>query len=65
MRAAYEAVPSHLRRYLLGDMDAKDTAIRVAIYGVRAYASDSLSALAWRLLEQAQGSDLDRDAEGD
>jgi len=32
LKRAYEAVPSHLRRYL-GDMDVKDVPIRMAIYG--------------------------------
>lgn len=32
LREAYESVPSHLRMYL-GDMDVKDTPIRMAIYG--------------------------------
>jgi predicted NAD-dependent protein-ADP-ribosyltransferase YbiA (DUF1768 family) len=29
LRAAYEAVPEHLRRYVLGDMDIKDQPVRV------------------------------------
>jgi hypothetical protein len=33
LQAAYEAVPGHLRKFLLHDMDNKDSAIRVAIYG--------------------------------
>jgi hypothetical protein len=28
LRGAYDAVPAHQRRYLLGDMDRKDGAIR-------------------------------------
>jgi hypothetical protein len=28
LRAAYDAVPAHQRRFLLGDMDSKDAAIR-------------------------------------
>jgi hypothetical protein len=33
LRDTYEAVPEHLRRYLLGDMDTKDSAIRAILYG--------------------------------
>lgn len=32
LRFAYEAVPKHNRRYLLGDMDAKDFPIRGVLY---------------------------------
>jgi len=32
LRAAYEAVPTHNRRYVLGDMDRKDYPIREIIY---------------------------------
>lgn len=32
LRAAYEAMPAHNRRYVLGDMDRKDSPIREIIY---------------------------------
>jgi hypothetical protein len=32
--AAYEAIPVHLRRYALGDMDAKDRPLRVLCAGI-------------------------------
>lgn len=32
IKEAYEAIPSHLRKYVLGDMDAKDWPIRIIIY---------------------------------
>lgn len=32
LRAAYEAIPAHNRRYVLGDMDSKDFPIREIIY---------------------------------
>ncbi|MEG4572239.1 hypothetical protein QUA56_05865 [Microcoleus sp. N3A4] len=31
LRAAYNAIPKHLRIYVLGDMDCKDSAIRMCI----------------------------------
>jgi hypothetical protein len=31
LQEAYNAIPKHLRRYVLGDMDGKDSAIRVCI----------------------------------
>jgi hypothetical protein len=33
LKEAYEAIPVHCRRYVLHDQDAKDFAIRMAIYG--------------------------------
>jgi hypothetical protein len=33
LKRAYESVPEHLRRYVLGDMDVKDFPIRMIIYG--------------------------------
>ncbi|HUY45503.1 MAG TPA: NADAR family protein [Streptosporangiaceae bacterium] len=33
LRAAYEAIPEHLRRYALGDMDSKDWPLRVLAAG--------------------------------
>jgi hypothetical protein len=33
LRTAYEAVPEHLRIYVLGDMDRNDGPIRLAVYG--------------------------------
>lgn len=33
LKKAYEAVPAHLRAYILRDQDAKDSALRKAIYG--------------------------------
>lgn len=33
LKVAYEAIPEHLRRYVLGDMDVKDFPIRMIIYG--------------------------------
>jgi hypothetical protein len=33
LRAAYEAIPEHLRRYALGDMDSKDWPLRVLCAG--------------------------------
>jgi hypothetical protein len=33
LRAAYEAIPEHNRRYVLGDMDVRDIPIRMIIYG--------------------------------
>jgi hypothetical protein len=33
LKAAYEAVPEHNRRYVLHDMDVKDIPIRMIIYG--------------------------------
>src|SRR5687768_11831498 len=33
LREAYEAVPEHNRRFVLGDMDVKDIPIRMIIYG--------------------------------
>jgi hypothetical protein len=33
LRRHYEAIPSHLRCFVLGDMDVKDIPIRMAIYG--------------------------------
>jgi hypothetical protein len=41
--AAYEAIPAHLRRYALGDMDAKDWPLRVLYTGHRRNAG-----LSWR-----------------
>jgi len=34
LRAAYEAIPVHLRRYALGDMDRKDAPLRVLCAGI-------------------------------
>jgi hypothetical protein len=34
LRAAYEAIPEHFRRYALGDMDRKDAPLRVLCAGV-------------------------------
>lgn len=34
LRAAYEAIPEHLRRYALGDMDCKDWPLRVLSTGI-------------------------------
>ena len=34
LRAAYEAIPGHLRMYALGDMDSKDWALRVLSAGI-------------------------------
>jgi hypothetical protein len=31
LREAYNAIPKHLRRYVLGDMDSKDSAIKTCI----------------------------------
>jgi hypothetical protein len=33
LKLAYEAIPEHLRRYVLRDMDEKDIPIRMIIYG--------------------------------
>ncbi len=33
LRKAYEAIPQHRRRYVLGDMDLKDVPIRMIVYG--------------------------------
>ena len=33
LKTEYEAIPEHLRRYVLGDMDRKDFPIRMIIYG--------------------------------
>jgi hypothetical protein len=33
LRQAYEAVPEHNRRFVLGDMDVKDIPVRMIIYG--------------------------------
>jgi len=33
LKAAYEAIPKHLRRLSLGDMDTKDGPVRAIIYG--------------------------------
>jgi hypothetical protein len=33
LKQEYEAIPEHLRQYVLGDMDAKDFPIRMIIYG--------------------------------
>lgn len=32
LKEAYESIPNHLRKYVLGDMDAKDWPIRIIIY---------------------------------
>ena len=33
LKTAYENIPDHLRRYVLGDMDRKDMPVRMIIYG--------------------------------
>jgi len=33
LKTEYEAIPEHLRRYVLGDMDRRDFPIRMIIYG--------------------------------
>mgnify|MGYP001544786670 CR=1 FL=1 len=33
LRVTYEAIPVHKRRFVLGDMDTKDIAIRMILYG--------------------------------
>ena len=33
LKVAYESIPEHNRRYVLGDMDVKDVPVRMIIYG--------------------------------
>lgn len=52
LAAAYEAVPAHLRQYLLHDMDVKDIPIRMIIYGDK-----EIEQWSHRALARAQGHD--------
>jgi hypothetical protein len=49
LRDAYEAVPEHMRRYV-GDMDVKDVAVRMIIYG-----DEELEGWSHRIVARVQG----------
>jgi hypothetical protein len=50
LREAYEAMPEHNRRYVLGDMDVKDIPIRMIIYG-----EEEIENWSHRLVARAMG----------
>ena len=52
LRAAYEAVPEHHRMYV-GDMDTKDVAVRMIIYG-----EQEIEGWSHRLVARARGLPL-------
>jgi predicted NAD-dependent protein-ADP-ribosyltransferase YbiA (DUF1768 family) len=68
LRAAYEAIPEHLRRYALGDMDRKDWPLRVLCTGtggrIDTYYSDPrFETVTEEMHQQALGYFADRQQE--